>query len=73
MSNGNISILQPIVQYGFAGTTALLLGIVVWMVNRSDCNFDKVIEMQRQTNQVIERNTAAIAALGDLVSHNSHP
>ena len=71
MSNGHI--LQPIMQYGFAGMTAVLLGIVVWMVDRSDCNFDKVIEMQRQTNQVIERNTAAIAALADLVAHTKHP
>lgn len=69
----NATILQPIVQYGFAGMTAVLLGIVVWMVDRSDCNFDKVLEMQRQTNQVIERNTAAIAALADLVEHTSHP
>ena len=63
MNNGSDSILQPIVKYGFAGTTAVLLGIVVWMVDRSDQRFDKVLEMQRTTNQVIERNTAVIATL----------
>lgn len=63
-------ILQPIMQYGFAGMCAVLLGIVVWMVDRSDQRFDKVLEMQKATNAVIERNTAAIANLADAVHHN---
>ena len=73
MSNGNgkPSILAPIIQYGFAGTTAVLLGIVVWMVDRSDQRFDKVLEMQVATNQVIERNTAAIATLTAAVYTNN--
>ena len=70
MSNGNkLTILQPIMQYGFAGMCAALLGIVVWMVDRGDCRFDTILEMQRETNQVIERNTAAIATLADSL-HN---
>ena len=68
VSNGK-GILQPIVQYGFAGTTAVLLGIVVWQVKCSEDRFDKVLEMQKATNQVIERNTAAIANLAEVVHH----
>lgn len=67
MPDTKASILQPIIQYGFAGMCAALLGIVVWMVDRSDQRFDKVLEMQKETNQVIERNTAAIANLADAV------
>jgi hypothetical protein len=63
------SILSPIMQYGFAGMASVLLGIVVWMVEKSDCRFDQVLEMQKATNQVIERNTAAIATLADSL-HN---
>ena len=69
MSNGKSWLSTPMMQYGFAGTTAVLLGIVVWMVDRADARFDKVLEMQSETNQVIERNTAAIANLADVV-HN---
>jgi hypothetical protein len=56
-------------QYGFAGMTAALLGIVVWMVDRGDCKFEQMLQSQRETNQVIERNTAAIEALKDVVYH----
>jgi hypothetical protein len=69
MSNGKLNVLQPVMQYGFAGVTAVLLGIVVWMVDRSDRKFDQMLAMQQQTNQVIERNTAAIVKLGELVCH----
>ncbi len=69
MSYGKMSILHLIRQYGFAGMSAVLLGIVVWMVDRSDQRFDKVLDMQKETNSVIERNTAAIAQLCDMVYH----
>jgi len=71
MSTTNI--LQPIMQAGFAGMCAALLGIVVWMVEKTDCRFNEMLKAQQETNQVIERNTAAIAALGELVAHNQHP
>ncbi len=63
-------ILQPIIQYGFAGMCAVLLGIQVWMVHRADCRFDTILKMQEATNAVIERNTAAIESLADAVHHN---
>ena len=53
------SILQPMMQYGFAGMCAVLLAILVWMMNKNDQRFDKLLDMQRETIQVIERNTAA--------------
>lgn len=65
-----LSILQPIMQYGFAGMSAVLLGILVWTMHRTDQRFDQVLEMQRETNQVIERNTQVtertITAIQDL-------
>ena len=70
MANSNaakFSILQPMMQYGFAGMCAVLLGILVWTMNRNDQRFDKVLEMQKETNLVIERNTAAIADLARVV------
>jgi len=70
MSNGHI--LQPVMQYGFAGTTAVLLAIVVWMTDCAEGKFDQVLEMQRETNQVIEHNTAAITALARSVAHTPH-
>jgi hypothetical protein len=70
MSNGNF--LQPIIQYGFAGTTAALLAIVVWMVDCAESKFEQVLKMQKETNQVIERNTAAITTLVRSVSHTQH-
>lgn len=68
-----LPLLSPIMQYGFAGTTAVLLGIICWMIDRTDQRFDKVIEMQKATNQVIERNTAAIASLADVVHSQGIP
>lgn len=67
ISKIGLGILQPIVQYGFAGTTVLLLAIVCWTMYRDDQRFDKVLEMQQQSNLVIERNTAAISDLSRLV------
>ncbi len=70
MSTGNgtrFSILRPMMQGGFAGMCGVLLGILVWMMNKNDQRFDKLLEMQSQTNQVIERNTAAIVELSRVV------
>lgn len=64
-----ISMLQPIMQYGFASMCAVLLGIMVWMMKTNDTRFNDLLEMQKQTNSVIERNTAAIEALSTVV-HN---
>lgn len=70
MANNNgtkLSILQPIMQKGFAGMCVILLGILVWTMNKADQRFNKLIDMQKETNQVIERNTAAIVELSRVV------
>jgi hypothetical protein len=45
--------LSPIVQYGFAGFCAVLLGIVVWLMNR-------VMQLIEQNNKVVSDNTAVM-------------
>ena len=49
----NEIVLQPVVQYGFLGFSAVLLGVVVWLVRR-------VLGVLEKTNSVIEGNTAAV-------------
>ena len=60
-------VLQPVIQYGFAGLSVLLLAMICWMQHGVDRRFDNILELQRETNQVIERNTAAIQELSRLV------
>lgn len=64
---GPLKILQPVVQYGFAGLCVLLLAMIGWQMHCNDQRFDKLLDMQRETNQVIERNTAAIGELSRVV------
>jgi len=45
--------IEPLVQYGFVGMSALLLGIVVWLIRR-------LLSVLDQTNKVISANTEAI-------------
>jgi hypothetical protein len=61
MSNGNgkLAIFQPMIQYGFAGLSVILIGVIVWMIDRSDRWRQDTLTIQRETNQVIERNTSA--------------
>lgn len=46
--------LEPIVQYGFLGLSAILLGIIVWLIRR-------LLVLLEQTNSIIAQNTQAIA------------
>ena len=48
---------QPIVQWGFAGFAAVLLGLIVWLVRR-------LLGLLEHTDDVIAANTTAIRALG---------
>jgi len=45
--------LTPIVQYGFAGFCAVLIGIIVWLIS-------KLLDVLRQTNETIAKNTDAV-------------
>lgn len=65
------AILKPLVQTGFAFFSVLLLAVVAWTIHTNDRRFDRLLETQRETNQVIERNTAAITELSRVV-HSSY-
>jgi len=51
-----LQILSPIIQYGFAGLSVVLLGIIVWLISR-------LLGILAETNTVIKANTAAIQTL----------
>jgi len=53
------AIFQPVIQGGFAVFSVLLLALLTWMIYIDNQQFDKLLETQRETNQVVERNTAA--------------
>ena len=59
--------LQPIIQYGFLGFSAVLLGVVIWLIKR-------LLAVLEATNRIIAANTEAIHDLtkltGDLVKLN---
>ncbi|MBI5725254.1 MAG: hypothetical protein HZA50_14945 [Planctomycetes bacterium] len=54
-------IMQPIVQYGFLGFSAVLLGIVVWLIRR-------LLELLDANNRIIAANTDAIRDLTNMTS-----
>ena len=60
-------ITQPIVQYGFVGFAAVLLGIVVWLIQ-------KLLAVLDANSRIIAANTEAIRDLtgltGDLLKLN---
>lgn len=53
-------ILQPMIQYGFAGMSAILLGIVVWLIKR-------LLGILTQTIEVISQNTNTIKELTKII------
>lgn len=54
-------ITQPIVQYGFLGFSAVLLGIVVWLIR-------KLLAVLEANNAIIAANTEAIRDLTGMTS-----
>jgi hypothetical protein len=46
-------LMDPILQYGFAGMCAVLLMILVWLIRN-------LIKLLEKTNQIISANTQAI-------------
>ena len=49
-------ILGPIVQYGFLGFSAVLLGVVIWLIK-------KLLGVLEANNRIIAANTEAIRDL----------
>lgn len=54
-------ITQPIVQYGFLGFSAVLLGVVVWLIQR-------LLAVLEANNRIIAANTEAIRDLNNMTS-----
>jgi len=50
---GEHALLIPIIQYGFAGLSAILLAILVWLIQR-------LLGVLHETNQVISKNNETI-------------
>ena len=68
MANNNDKVrLSPFTQITFSGMAALLIGIVAWQMDRTDKYLQNTLQVQKETNQVIERNTAAISELSRAV------
>jgi p-aminobenzoyl-glutamate transporter AbgT len=51
-------IMNPIMQYGFAGLSVVLLIILVWLIR-------ELLKILKDNNDVIEKNTAAIRAVDE--------
>ncbi len=52
----NVWLIQPIVQYGFLGFSAVLLGVVIWLIKR-------LLAVLEANNRIIASNTEAIRDL----------
>lgn len=48
--------MTPVIQYGFAGFCVVLIVIIVWLISR-------LLEVLKDTNQIISANTTAIKAV----------
>ncbi len=68
-------IMSPLMQFGFAGLSASLLGVLIWLVksfiSAMKCHNDALVKVTRETTNEIAKNTAAIAASFDRV-HDVH-
>lgn len=51
------SIMNPLIQWGFAGLCLILLGILVWLIRQ-------LLEVLKENNRVISMNTDAIGKVG---------
>lgn len=51
-------IIQPIVQYGFMGLSAVLLVIIIWLITR-------LLDVMKANNKIIADNTAAMSRVLD--------
>jgi len=48
---------SPAIQYGFAGFSFILVGIIVWLIS-------KLLTLLTKTNEIIAHNTKAIESIG---------
>jgi len=50
--------MNPIMQWGFAGLSVVLMAIIVWLIR-------ELLAILKETNQVIATNTQAIQTVDD--------
>jgi len=56
MEGNTVSVFVPFVQYGFAGFSFVLLGVIFWMIR-------KLIDVVSKNSEVITINTKTIESL----------
>lgn len=56
MESAAVETLTPTLQYGFAGFSLVLVGVIVWLIRQ-------LLRVLNQNNRVISGNTAAIVAV----------
>jgi len=57
----SLTIMAPLLQYGFAGMCVILIGIIIWLINR-------LLGILEKTNNIIAENTSAISQVGQQTS-----
>jgi len=58
-SGALLHLMNPILQWGFAGFSAVLIAIIVWLIRR-------LLDVLERTNIIITENTVTIRAQGVL-------
>ncbi len=56
-------LMQPMVQYGFLGLSAVLLVIIVWLIKQ-------LLEVVTKNNEVITRNTEIISKQNEALTES---
>lgn len=54
----SVSVMSPLIQYGFGGLCLILIAVIVWLISR-------LLKILEETNKVITANTAAVAKVND--------
>lgn len=62
----NLELLSPLIQMGFAGFSAVLLAIIVWLMRNIFKANERNQNLLVQTQEVIQANTDAIRELAEL-------
>jgi hypothetical protein len=56
MNDTTTQIMSPIIQYGFAGFSLILLGVLIWLIR-------ELLKVMKENNKIIAANTLAIIAV----------
>jgi len=56
VTNETSVIMSPLIQYGFAGFSLILLGVLIWLIR-------ELLSVLKENNRVIAENTQAIKSV----------